>query len=365
MRQIKGVSDHFGRSLIGLLTCIMLLTACTDQAPGSEENAEKHRNGNEVLLVLGAYSVVKDAFHEIVPAFREYWLKETGQRVAFQESYEASGTQARAIVGGFEADVAILSMEGDIDKIADVGLITRDWRANEYRGMVTSSVAALGTREGNPLGIRDWSDLTQPNIKLMYPNPRTSGGAQWVINAIYGAGLKQSEKRSGVPDPPYAEQFLAAVHRNVESMDKSGRASMAAFEYGVGDVIVTYENELLARIRQGVPYEIVIPDDTIRIDNPVAVIDRNADRHGVKDVAEAFVQFLYSDTAQRIFAEHGFRPVTPKMSETYAERYTIPSGLFDVDDLGGWEKVRKELYGKGGVWDRVLAGSHNKAGGKQ
>lgn len=362
MRRIYGMSDPFGRSLIGLLTAIILLTACTDQIPKSRETAEGRGNGEELTLVLGAYSVVKDALHDIVPAFREYWMEETGQRIAFQESYEASGTQARAIVGGFEADVAILSMEGDIDKIADAGLITNDWRANEYRGMVTSSVAALGTREGNPLGIRDWSDLAKPGLKVMYPNPRTSGGAQWDINAIYGAGLKRSEKQFGVQDPAYAELFLASVHRNVESMDKSGRASMAAFEYGVGDVIVTYENELLERIRKGVPYEIVIPDDTIRIDNPVAVIDRNADKHGVREAAEAFVQFLYSDTAQRIFAEYGFRPVTPKISETYAEGYTVPSGLFDIDYLGGWDQVRRELYGKGGVWDRVLAGSHNKAG---
>jgi sulfate/thiosulfate-binding protein len=294
---------------------------------------------------------------DILPAFKAEWKAKTGQTVNFQESYEASGTQARAIVGGFEADVALLAMEGDLDKIAKSGLLRQDWRQGPDRGMVTRSIVVLGTRPGNPLGIKDFDDLTRSDVKVLYPNPKTSGGAQWDINAIYGAGLKRSEAAGGHKDAAAAKKFLADVHRNIESMDKSGRASMAAFEYGVGDVIVTYENELLARIAQGVPYEIVVPHSTILIENPAAVIDRNADRHGVRKAADAFVDFLHGSHAQELFAKHGFRPVLPELAAKLKDRYPEPPQLFDIGYLGGWSKVRDTLYSKRGIWYQVLAGS--------
>ena len=258
--------------------------AAAAAGPG-EPGGPSPSSASKITLVIGAYSVAKDALEDLLPAFRAEWQARTGQEIAFVQSYEASGTQARAIVGGFEADVALLAMEGDMDKIADAGLIDRDWRTGAHGGMVTRSIVVLGTREGNPLGIRDFADLTRSGVKVLYPNPQTSGGAQWDINAIYGAGLKRSEAESGRQDPEAAKRFLAAVHRNIESMDKSGRASMAAFEYGVGDVIVTYENELLARIAQGVPYDIVVPDSTILIENPAAVVDRKSTRLNSSHIA--------------------------------------------------------------------------------
>jgi sulfate/thiosulfate transport system substrate-binding protein len=342
---------------------LLLLVVLGGCAGPSEEDGGNAGAGTDALgkgdvtLVVGAYSVAKDAMADLLPLFQEQWLEETGQKVAIQESYEASGTQARSIVGGFEADVAILAMETDLDKIEKAGMITHDWRAKASGGMVTRSLVVMGTREGNPLGIRDWEDLTRGGVKVLYPNPKTSGGAQWDINAIYGAGLKISEERGGTKDPAYAKSFLASIHDNVESLDKSGRASMAAFEYGVGDVIVTYENELLARIRQGVPYEIVVPKHTILIENPAAVIDANADRHGTRELAEAFVAFLGSPDAQRVWVEHGFRPVDTAVAEETAERFTAqPEGLFDIGYLGGWDVVREELYSKKGIWYQVLAG---------
>src|SRR5690606_33923384 len=153
-------------------------------------------------------------------------------------------------------------------------------KAQMNKGFITRSIVVLGTRAGNPLGIEDWDDLTRHDIKVLYPNPKTSGGAQWDINAIYGAGLKRSEEKFGKQDSEYAKEFLKSVHQNVESLDKSGRASMAAFEYGVGDVIVTYENELRARVKNGIAYDIVVPRDTILIENPAAVVDKNVDKHG-------------------------------------------------------------------------------------
>jgi sulfate/thiosulfate-binding protein len=339
-----------------LAAAFLLLAACSSGAEEPADGGAKAAPKGDVTLTVGAYSVVKDAFATLLPKFQAEWKAKTGQTVVFQESYEASGTQARAIVGGFEADVTVLAMEGDVDKIVKAGLIKEDWRAQPNGGMVTRSIVVMGTRPGNPKNIKDWEDLTRKGVKVLYPNPKTSGGAQWDINAIYGAGLKKSEAETGKKDPAYAKAFLEKVHANVESLDKSGRASMAAFEYGVGDVIVTYENELLARIRQGVQYEIVVPKSTILIENPAAVIDVNADKHGTRKVAEAFVDYLQSEEAQRIFADFGFRPVDDKVMAEVKGNYKQPEDLFDINYLGGWAEVRKTLYSPKGVWYQVLAG---------
>ena len=337
-------------------TLALVLSACGSGGQAEPGASDVPAEARDVTLVLGAYSVAKDALQEIIPAFNAYWKRETGQTVAFQESYEASGTQARSIIGGFDADVTLLALEGDVDKLVGAGLVSPEWNKDRTNGMITRSIVVLGTRAGNPLGIRDFEDLTKPGVKVLYPNPKTSGGAQWDINAIYGAGLKKAELANGTKDEAAAKQFLVDVHRNIESMDKSGRASMAAFEYGVGDVIVTYENELLARIAQGVEYDVVVPPSTILIENPVAVIDRNADRHGVRKAADAFVEFLYSDEAQRLFAKHGFRPVNEALAEEMADRYPQPPEMFTIDYLGGWDEVRDTLYAKRGIWYQVLAG---------
>ncbi|RIX52737.1 sulfate ABC transporter substrate-binding protein [Paenibacillus nanensis] len=342
------------RLLPFLLIAVLLAAAAGCAKSETPDNGQTVPEG-DVTLVIGAYSVVKDAFGDLLPAFKKQWLEKTGQRVTFQESYEASGTQARAIAGGFEADVAVLAMEGDLDKIEDAGFITHDWRNRDAGGMITRSIVVMGTRPGNPLNIKDWTDLTREGIKVLYPNPKTSGGAQWDINAIYGAGLKLSERETGEKSPDYAKEFLRSVHANVESLDKSGRASMAAFEYGVGDVIVTYENELIARIQKGVDYDIVVPKDTILIENPAAVVDKNVDRHGTREVAEAFIAYLQSPEAQRIFAEHGFRPVDEAVAEETKDKFATPEGLFDITYLGGWQEVRELLYAKKGVWYQVLA----------
>ncbi|CAM3630739.1 sulfate ABC transporter substrate-binding protein [Cohnella lubricantis] len=347
------------------LLLMALIAGCGGQgavAPAQGEAGENAAPGTagsgrgSVTLVIGAYSVAKDALQEIMPMFSAEWKAKTGQDVKFQESYEASGTQARAIAGGFEADVAVLSMEGDLDKVERAGLIRDDWRAGPDGGMITRSIVVMGTRQGNPLGIRDIEDLAKPGVKVLYPNPQTSGGAQWDINAIYGAGLKIAEEQTGVKDEAAAKAFLASIHRNVESMDKSGRASMAAFEYGVGDVIVTYENELLARIAQGVKYDIVTPSRTILIENPAAVVDVNADKHGVRDAADAFVAYLHGEQAQRVFAEYGFRPVLADVAAQFADQFPQPRELFDIGYLGGWDALGSKLYADRGIWYQVLAG---------
>lgn len=346
--------------LAGLLVAsITVLPACgtksdtTSATPASGSGAAAEPK--EVTLILGAYSVPQEAFKKIIPAFQKQWKEKTGQTVNFQESYEASGTQARAIAGGFEADVAALSLEADIETIKKAGLITTDWKSKPHSGMITDSVVAFGTREGNPKGIKDWEDLSKPGIGVLYPNPKTSGGAQWDVNAIYGAGLKISEEK-GKKDPAYAADLLKRIQKNVKALDKSGRASMTTFENGTGDVVVTYENELIGRNLEGQKYNIIVPNYTILIENPAAVVDKNADKHGVRKVADAFVDYLWTAEAQRAFSEKGFRSVDPAVAKEFEKQYKTPAGLYDIKYLGGWDQVRKDLYQDGALWDQVLAG---------
>ena len=315
----------------------------------------------ERTLILGAYTVPKEAYQkEVIPAFQKYWLEKTGQVVKFDESYVASGAQARAIVGGFEADVAALSLEGDLNKVVEAGLISHDWRIGPQKGMITRSVVVIGYRSGNPKKIMDWEDLTKPGVEVVYPSPKTSGGAMWCVNAIYGAGLKMSEAKTGKKDYAYAADLLNKIQHNVKVMDKSGRESVTTFERGVGDAILTYENEALLRQMEGRDFPIIVPKSTILIENPVAVVDKNVEKHGTRDLAEAFVKFCWTEAAQRSFAKFGLRPVLPKIAAEFKAKFPEPELLFDCAYLGGWSEIEKTIYGPDGVWTKAVEGAASK-----
>jgi sulfate/thiosulfate transport system substrate-binding protein len=306
-------------------------------------------------LMLAIYSVPKEAYEQkLIPAFKQHWKQRTGQDIQVRSSYGASGAQARAIIGGFEADIAALSVEGDVDQIAKAGLIAHDWRKGADRGNVSASVVAWGVRKGNPKTIKTWEDLTKPGIDVLYPNPKTSGGAMWDIIAIYGAGLKLADPTQG-PAEAQAAALLKRIQKNVKVMDKSGRESVTTFERGIGDVIVTYENELLPRIKSGRPMDLVIPAETVLIENPAALVDRNVDKHHVRDIAEAFLAFLHSEDAQRAFAEYDFRTVSQVPAGTQpAKGFPQPAHLFTIAELGGWEQVASLLFNPQGLWTRTV-----------
>lgn len=340
-----------------LLLLLSTLTGCegcnkaTAAAPGSASS-----------LTLGAYTTPREAYGKaILPAFRSQFRERSGGDVTFRESYLGSGAQARAIIAGFEADVAALSLEPDIEKLREAGLIKHDWKAGKHGGMVTRSVVVIGVREGNPKRIRDWQDLAQPGIEVLTPNVRTSGGAMWNILAIYGAairghaGVARSENDAAIG-------LLASILRNVKIMDRGARDSMLTFERGSGDAIITYENEILVGRTQGKRYDYVTPTSTILIENPIALIDSNVDRHGSRELARAFIDFLYTPKAQRAYAEHGLRPVLDSVAAEVRERFAPVKDLFTIRDLGGWDEAQRLLFDKGGVYDRALA--QGREGGK-
>lgn len=324
-----------------------LLLACGGPTDGGGAAAPVTRK-----LTLAAYSTPREAYgREVLPAFARAWKAKTGETVVFEESYQASGAQARAVVAGFEADVVALSLEPDVVAIEKAGLITHDWRATPTQGLVTTSLAVIAVRPGNPKGVRDWPDLARADVEVLTPNVRTSGGAMWNVLGVWGAALRG---HAGVTagDPRGAEALLTGILRRVSVMDKGARESIVTFEKGVGDAAITYENEVLGARKAGRPIDYVVPPGTIRIDNPIAVVDVFADKHGVRDVAEAFVAFVTTPEAQKAFADYGLRPVDPSV---LPPGLPTPTDTFTVADLGGWDAVRSTVFDDGAAYDRALA----------
>jgi len=330
-------------------------------ASGPGCGAGSGRAGATDTLTVGAYSVVREAFHDaVLPAFAAHWRRATGRGLRFEESYTASGAQSRAIESGFDADVAVLSQEGDVNRLVKAGLVRKGWDRGPTRGVVTRSLVVIGVRDGNPRGVADWEDLAAPGVAVLYPDPKTSGGARWNVNAVYGAGLLRNKAAGGEPDPAAGRDLLGRVQARVVNMDTSGRQSMATFERGTGDAVVTYENELLLQRKltgREAPY--VVPPATILIESPAVVVDAWADRHGRRALAEAFLEFLRGEEAQRLLADYGFRPLDPKLEPP--GRAPLPPRLFTVADLGGWSRINKVVYDPGGVWDSLFTAA---AGGR-
>lgn len=329
------------------------LVACT---AGSQANAGDPQagGGQTVTLTLAAYTTPREAYRELIPVFQQQWREQTGQEVVFEESYLASGAQSRAIVEGFEAHIAALSLEADITRIERAGLITHDWWDKPYNGMVSTSIVSFAVRQGNPLGIQDWADLAQPDVNVLTPNPKTSGGAMWNILALYGAAKRGLVEGVAKDNDAAAQEFLIAVLKNVSVMDKGARESITNFEQGVGDIAITYENEVLVGQHSGQNYELVIPRSTILIENPVALIDVNVDKHNNRQVAEAFIDFLFSQEAQEIFAKHGLRSTNETVAQATASQYPPVEDLFTIEYFGGWESVTPVMFGDAGIFNRAL-----------
>jgi sulfate transport system substrate-binding protein len=298
------------------------LAACGGSAAGSSASG-----GGSIDLV--AYSTPQKVYAKLIPAFQK---TAEGKGTTFQESYGASGTQSRAVVAGQPADVVEFSLEPDMTKLVSAGLVAKDWNAGQYKGMVTDSVVTLVVRKGNPKNIRTWDDVVKPGVKVVTPNPFSSGSAQWNLMAAYGAQIKQGKT------PQQALDYVRALLKNTVAQPDSGSKATAAFVAGTGDVLISYENEAIEAQQAGQAVDYVTPDQTILIENPLAAVSSSQN----KATADAFVKYLYTDEAQKIFASQGYRPVV--QADFDSTRFPTPSGLFTIKDLGGWTKVRKDFF---------------------
>lgn len=342
--------------LVGV-TATVMLGACaagnsgtsgtSPAAPGSPATASKP----DVQLTLVSFAVTKSAHEAVIPKFVAKWKQEKNQNVTFKQSYGGSGSQTRAVIDGLEADIVHLALGSDIQKIEKAGLIEPGWE-KEYpsNAVVTKSVAALVTRDGNPKGIKGWSDLAKDGVSWITADPKTSGVARWNFLAVWNAAIKSGS------DEAKATEFVGKAYRNVPVLTKDAREATDVFiKQGQGDALINYENEVILAEQKGEKVNYIIPDVNISIDNPIAAVDKNTAKHGNKEVAEAFIKFLYSAEAQQEFAKVGFRPVNPEVAKQkeFAEKFPEVKNLATIDDFGGWSKAQAKFFADGAIFDQI------------
>jgi sulfate/thiosulfate transport system substrate-binding protein len=305
----------------------------------------------DVTLLNVSYDPTRELYVEFNKAFAAAYQKETGKSVEIKQSHGGSGSQARSVIDGLQADVVTLALAYDIDAIAAKGLIAADWQkrlplnASPY----TSTIVFL-VRKGNPKGIKDWDDLIKPGVSVITPNPKTSGGARWNYLAAWGYALK----KFGSPDK--ARQFVGSLYGNVPVLDSGARGSTVTFvERGVGDVLLAWENEaFLAQREFGKDkFEIVSPPRSILAEPPVAVVDKVADGKGTRAVAEAYLKYWYSREGQEIAARNSYRPRDLEIAKQYEDSFAKVE-LFTIDEMfGGWAKAQQEHFSEGGIFDQI------------
>ena len=334
-------------AITGLAVGMVGLTGCSPRATTQQQGG----SGQPKQLLLVSYAVTKAAYDRILPGFEAEWKAKTGQVVQVKTSYGGSGSQTRAVIDGLEADLVGLALGGDVLKIEKAGLIQPGWQQElPHASTITHSVVALIPREGNPKGVKDWPDLAKPGITVVTANPKTSGGARWNFLALWGSVTQNGGIEA------QARQYVAKVYGNVESLPRDAREASDVFlNRGQGDVLLNYENEAIQARKKGeLKQAFLVPPLNISIDAPIAVVDRNVDRHGTRKVAEALAAYLQSDAAQQIFAEEGFRPVSPSVWAKVKGQFAPVTKLFSVADFGGWGRVNKAFFGDDGIWDQLF-----------
>jgi sulfate/thiosulfate transport system substrate-binding protein len=305
----------------------------------------------DLTLLNVSYDPTRELYTDFNKAFSAAYQKETGKSVEIKQSHGGSGAQARAVIDGLQADVVTLALAYDIDAIAGKGLLAKDWQSRlpQNASPYTSTIVFL-VRKGNPKGIKDWDDLVKPDVSVITPNPKTSGGARWNYLAAWGYALK----KYGSADK--ARQFVADIYKNVPVLDTGARGSTVTFvERGVGDVLLAWENEAyLAQREFGKDkFEIVAPSISILAEPPVAVVDAVADKKGTRAVAEAYLKYWYSKEGQEIAARNSYRPRDPEVAKQHENEFAKVE-LFTIDDVfGGWTKAQQEHFSDGGIFDQI------------
>ncbi len=341
LNSLKGLVSLF---LVGTFLSVAL-SAC------SGGNAGNSSNKDNVELTLVSFAVTKAAHEAIIPKFVDKWKQEHKQTITFKQSYGGSGSQTRAVIDGLEADVVHLALAGDTQKIEKAGLIQPGWEKEvPNNGIVSKSVAALITRPGNPKGIKTWTDLAKDGVKLITADPKTSGIAKWNFLALWNSVIKTGG------DDTKATAFVTKVYNNVPILTKDAREATDTFaKQGQGDALINYENEIILAKQKGQKVEYIIPDVNISIDNAIAVVDKNVDKHGTREVAEAFVKFLFTPEAQQEFVKLGFRNVDEKLAQSkeIADKFPKVKTLGTVKDFGGWDAIDKKFFADGGIFDKI------------
>jgi sulfate transport system substrate-binding protein len=309
-------------------------------------------NAADVSILNASYDPTRELYQEYNEAFAKYWKAKTGDNVKVQASHGGSGKQARAVIDGLEADVATLALSYDVDQLYEKGrLIPADWqkRLNHNSSPYTSTIVFL-VRKGNPKNIKDWNDIIKPGVSVITPNPKTSGGARWNYLAAWAYALKQNNN-----DEAKAKEFVAKLYKNVPILDSGARGATTTFvERGIGDVLLAWENEAYLAKKESDKVEIIVPSLSILAEPPVTVVDKYAKKHGTEKVAQAYLEYLYSEEGQTIAAKNYYRPTLDSVAKKYTAQFTKVN-LVKIDDVfGGWQKAQKTHFNDGGVFDEII-----------
>ncbi len=310
--------------------------------------------GNVDILNV-SYDPTRELYVDFNKAFADYWKKKTGQNVRVRQSHGGAGKQARAVIDGLEADVVTLALAYDIDAIHEIaGLIPKDWQTRlPYNSSPYTSTIVFLVRKGNPKGIKDWDDLARPGVGVITPNPKTSGGARWNYLAAWAYGLEKYGSETA------AQDFVGKIYKNVPVLDSGARGSTTTFvQRGIGDVFLSWENEAFLALNELGPdkFEIIVPSLSILAEPPVTIVDKNVDKHGTREVAQAYLEFLYSPEGQRIAAKNYYRPREPQHAAAEDRDRFVNVRLITIDDVfGGWQKAQKTHFNDGGIFDKIYA----------
>ena len=338
---------------VSLLAVGLPLAAAAAVAPLFLSFAQAQQPAKPQTLTLVSYAVTKTAYDEITKRFAAEWKAKTGQTVTFKGSYGGSGSQTRAVIDGLEADVVNLAMAADVSKIEKAGLINPGWQKEfPYNSVPVNSTVVAFVRPGNPKKINGWKDLDNKNVDVVTANPKTSGGARWNFLALWGSITRTGGDEAG------ARSFITGVYKNADVLPKDAREATDFFvKRNQGDVLLNWETEAILAKQKGewtTPYKVFSPN--VLTEQPVAIVDKVVDKRGTRKVAQAFLAYLYTPTAQKIFVDKGFRPVTPE-GKAYARGKFPAVNFFQVSQFGGWSGVDTKFFGKGGVWDQIFAKS--------
>ncbi len=303
-------------------------------------------------ITLASFAVTRIAHNAIIPKFQDKWQQERHQSVTLRQSYGGSGAQTRAIIDGLRADVAHLALGLDTNKLVKAGLVESGWEQKfPNRSIVSQSVVAIVVREGNPKNIQTWADLGQPGVQVITADPKTSGIARWNLLTLWHAAIQSGANEA------QAIEFLTSVFRNVPILARDAREATDIFAKGQGDVLLNYENEVLLALEKGEKLEYIVPETNLAITHPIAIVDRNVEKHGNREVVEAFVNFLYTPAAQREFAKAGFRPVDATVAQEpeISRKFPALKKLGTVEDYGGWAAVQRKFFDDGALFDQIQA----------
>lgn len=305
-----------------------------------------------VELLNVSYDPTRELYESYNKAFAAYWEKETGQKVTVKQSHGGSGKQSRAVIDGLEADVVTLALGYDIDALQESGLINEGWQNKfEHNSSPYTSTIVFLVRKGNPKGIKDWPDLLKEDVEVITPNPKTSGGARWNYLAAWGYALDHNNN-----DEAKAQEFVQELFKHVPVLDTGARGSTTTFvERGIGDVLIAWENEAYLSIKELGPdkFEIVNPSESILAEPPVAVVDKNADKKGTREVAEAYLKYLYTEEGQTIAAENYYRPTLESVKEQYKDEFPEIKLFTLAEKFGTWKETQEKHFNDGGIFDKI------------